>query len=56
MDIRLSRQTKLCVATAALLSLEPEIIDAGMTRLSEQERMVVDTGRGLGSLLSAAVL
>ena len=38
---------KLCAATAALLSLEPEIIRAGMTRLSEQERMVVDRVAGL---------
>ena len=38
---------KLCAATAALLRLEPEIIRAGMTRLSEQERMVVDRVAGL---------
>ena len=38
---------KLCAATAALLSLEPEIIRAGMTRLSEQERMVVDRVAGM---------
>lgn len=38
---------KLCAATAALLSLELEVIRTGMTRLSEQERMVVDRVAGL---------
>ena len=38
---------KLTTATAALLSLEPELVEAGMTRLTEQERMVIDRIAGL---------
>ena len=40
-------EDKLCAATAALLTLEPELIRAGMTRLIEQERMVMDEVAGL---------
>ena len=40
-------KNKLCAATAALLSLDAEVIEAGLTRLVEQERMVVDRIAGL---------
>ena len=40
-------KNKLCAATAALLSLDGEVIEAGLTRLAEQERMVVDRIAGL---------
>ena len=38
---------KLCAATAALLNLETELIEEGITRLTEQERLVVDAIAGL---------
>ena len=38
---------KLCAATAALLSIDAELVQAGMTRLAEQERMVTDRIAGL---------
>ena len=38
---------KLCAATAALLNLEQETIEAGMNRLHEQQRLVLDTVAGL---------
>ena len=38
---------KLCAATAALLNLEQETIEAGMSRLHEQQRLVLDTVAGL---------
>lgn len=40
-------QPKLCAATAALLNLDTETIEAGLLRLTEQERLVVDTVAGL---------
>ena len=45
--IRSIPEPKLCAATAALLNLETELIEAGITRLAEQERLVVDTVAGL---------
>ena len=38
---------KLCAATAALLNLEQETIESGMSRLHEQQRLVLDTVAGL---------
>jgi len=38
---------KLAAATAALLNLEPELIQAGVTRLAETDRLVMDTVAGL---------
>ena len=40
-------EPKLCAATAALLNLDTQTIEAGLTRLDEQERMVCDEIAGL---------
>ena len=40
-------RNKLSMATAQLLNLEEEIIDAGITRLSETDRLVTDQVAGL---------
>ena len=40
-------EPKLCAATAALLNLDAETIEAGLMRLNEQERMVCDEIAGL---------
>lgn len=47
MDIRLSRQKSSAPRRRRSSGWSPEIIRAGMTRLSEQERMVVDRVAGL---------
>ena len=49
-------QDKLRAATCALLELDGETIDAGFTRLQEQERMVVQRAGRTHGLLSAGAV